>query len=394
MCPKVFIATIMSFIGAVLASNSPVLLWGKNSLGKPTLQTIPENEFVNLVAPLVKDNMVVAFLEENLSSKDFLCTNVPSGSSCYANLQHISPKTYYANVEDPFEALRSVSKEREFNSVDMSGKLTTGLTCKPGKVVFVNFDNDEKERGAVLEAHDAAIADISKNIDCPVVYMYLSVPANSVAPASRRVRRQTVDSKHHCFREGRQFLLCFTKLSIYNLDKDRRLSQPEELIVKEMKVSNITDLLSPLAVTLETGSQSIDFNISLVGGYSVMSNVIIGDVTFRSTIVEAPTDLSYACGNLTLHAIWKSATEPVDKVLIWENLQFQAPFNSKYDETFKFDDPWNCTGFFSPAILSGLFVVTIMLMIVFTGICWMMDINTMDRFDDPKGKSITISAAE
>lgn len=57
-------------------------------------------------------------------------------------------------------------------------------------------------------------------------------------------------------------------------------------------------------------------------------------------------------------------------------------------------DSFNCVGFFSAPIWSGLFVVFILLAITFYGIIMMMDIRTMDRFDDPKGKTITINASE
>lgn len=39
--------------------------------------------------------------------------------------------------------------------------------------------------------------------------------------------------------------------------------------------------------------------------------------------------------------------------------------------------------------------ITFMLLIILTyGITFIMDIRTMDRFDDPKGKTITINASE
>lgn len=69
-------------------------------------------------------------------------------------MQGVSPKTYYASVEAPIEALRSVATEREFNSLDASGKLETPLECAAGKVVFVDLDSaKEGERENSLESH-------------------------------------------------------------------------------------------------------------------------------------------------------------------------------------------------------------------------------------------------
>lgn len=393
MLTKLLVTTMMCILGMAMSSNSPVFLWGVDSPKKPSLQSVKQEEFGEIVAPLLKDTMVVAFLEENLSAKDFLCTNTQSAASCYAHLQGVSPKTFYANVENPVEALRAVATEREFNSVDKSGKLATPLPCDSGKVVFVNFESTKSDRGATLEAHDAAISAISKDIKCPAVYMYLSAPsAVSTAPQSHRVRREVVDTRYSCFRKDSQFLLCYTKLLI-DTPIDGRVHH-DELVVNSMSVISGKDSQSRFTVILGTTTKAVTFNISLVDGYFSMGNVVVGDVTFRARNIEAPTDFSFSCGNLTLSAIWKSPTEPIHQVLRWNNLQFQAPFNSKYSAKFAFGDAWSCTGFFSPAILSGLFVVVIMLMIVFTGICWMMDINTMDRFDDPKGKTITINATD
>lgn len=63
-------------------------------------------------------------------------------------------KTYYTSVENPFEALRSVSAEREFNTIGNNGQLANELQLSKGKIVFVNFEeNNSAERGAALELH-------------------------------------------------------------------------------------------------------------------------------------------------------------------------------------------------------------------------------------------------
>jgi hypothetical protein len=74
--------------------------------------------------------------------------------------------------------------------------------------------------------------------------------------------------------------------------------------------------------------------------------------------------------------------------------QVQPFFKTLNESEMVFGDSFNCVGFFSVPIWSGLFVVFILLSITFYGIMMMMDIRTMDRFDDPKGKTITINAAE
>jgi V-type H+-transporting ATPase S1 subunit len=59
-----------------------------------------------------------------------------------------------------------------------------------------------------------------------------------------------------------------------------------------------------------------------------------------------------------------------------------------------FGDAYNCELFFTPPIWSGLFVTSILALIMMWGLVMIMDIRTMDQFDDPKGKTITISVSE
>jgi V-type H+-transporting ATPase S1 subunit len=67
---------------------------------------------------------------------------------------------------------------------------------------------------------------------------------------------------------------------------------------------------------------------------------------------------------------------------------------TKSSENAKFSDPQERDSFFTPPILAGLFVTFLLLFIVTWGITMIMDIKTMDTFDDPKGKTITVNVAE
>jgi len=58
----------------------------------------------------------------------------------------------------------------------------------------------------------------------------------------------------------------------------------------------------------------------------------------------------------------------------------------------KFTEPWECVGFFSAGIWSGIFIVSILIGILTWGLAMIMDVKTMDRFDDPKGKAISFGA--
>lgn len=59
----------------------------------------------------------------------------------------------------------------------------------------------------------------------------------------------------------------------------------------------------------------------------------------------------------------------------------------------QFGPPWDCVGFFSIGIWSGIFAAAIALLILTYGMMMLANIKTMDRFDDPKGKTIIIPQA-
>lgn len=208
--------------------------------------------------------------------------------------------------------------------------------------------------------------------------------APATAPVvQRRLRRWTAaEGNINRFIVGNQFQIAFSKVS-YN---------GAEVTVSNMATQNSTPSANKFSVTLTTDKEPITFDItySSADGYFTLTNAKYGETALRTPGVNAPTTFSYACGNNT----WYSATvNNVVNKLSWNSLQLQAPFNAKVKDGFIFGDSWDCVGFVTPGILMGLFVLVILLVIVFLGLCWMMDIKTMDRFDDPKGKTITINAS-
>lgn len=59
----------------------------------------------------------------------------------------------------------------------------------------------------------------------------------------------------------------------------------------------------------------------------------------------------------------------------------------------RFGDAYDCVGFMSIPIWAGIFVTAILAIIMTWGLTMVMDIRTPDRYDDPKGKTITINAS-
>lgn len=74
---------------------------------------------------------------------------------------------------------------------------------------------------------------------------------------------------------------------------------------------------------------------------------------------------------------------------------FQAEyFGKKKKSKAEFSPADDAVTFFTIPILSGLFVTSLLVTIVLLGLSMIFDIKTMDQFDDPKGKTVTINASE
>ncbi|KAL9922698.1 vacuolar H[+] ATPase AC45 accessory subunit [Glossina fuscipes fuscipes] len=379
-------AVLFSILAQIEAGYAPVFLLGVKSTDKPSLIPVGQTEFIkDIIEPFVEKKAIVVFVEKYLNHKDFSC-------GCFDRLEAAPLKTYYAAVEDPVEGLKSLTinntKLQIDNTIDDNGDLEKFLDLARENIIFINFDDREdfnKKREVVLREHDEAIAKVIGKFGDKAYYIYTASKSTKALNRQRREVIPTTDG--YMYREGANLLLYFRSLAV-NDGKDTSFLKVDQTTVK---VEN-----SNISVTMATNaSKSLTFNIELSHGYFHMANVEYDGKKFRSSEVNAPTTFSYFCGDLTLYRIRAEHEPDADPyTLHWHSLQFQAPFNSKTKPDFIFGDAWHCVGFFSGGILMGLLIVVLLLTILFAGVCWMLDINTMDRFDDPKGKTITINTSE
>lgn len=146
-----------------------------------------------------------------------------------------------------------------------------------------------------------------------------------------------------------------------------------------------------MGVKLTAGTEIFDMLIELSGGTWFVQKFEYKGRRFFPVggRISAYDGKSYGCIELIL--------SDARTLIRFEDVQIQPLFHpdEEHKAIERFADRANdCTGFFSPAIWGALFVVIILLSIMTVGITMMLDIKTMDRFDDPKGKTITINAQE
>lgn len=364
--------------GIALSQNAPVFLWGSsNTPFRPALKTLNSNDFTDIILPNLKDAMLLVFLEENLQSQDFSQCKLKSGETCFANLKTYTPKTFYADVEDPVQSVKSlIEYDIEFVQIKNKKNLPKSLEFKAGKIVIISFEEKLTDRSQTLIEHDSIMAHMYGLVkdEGKVFAMYTSEENSQVI---RRTRRQVAPNTEHFDTKDEDitFWANFEKINI----------NAESIKVTAMKIKKADKAYNFTTTLTTTAKGDITFDVNIAHGYWYITEFKYDGEVFVGHI-ESSIGFSYYCGNI----IFKEKTNKV-KLLHISLLQVQ-PFYKVNAE--KFADPWHCTGFISGGIISGLFVTFMLIIIMSIGITWLLDIRTMDRFDDPKGKTITINVTD
>ncbi|XP_072422620.1 V-type proton ATPase subunit S1-like [Chiloscyllium punctatum] len=116
--------------------------------------------------------------------------------------------------------------------------------------------------------------------------------------------------------------------------------------------------------------------------------------SFNVTQIYAPAIYSYHCQRVAHRTPsssvlpWSTSTQ--EWVVIFEDFQIQG-FGVKGTQ---FSYASDCAGFFTPAIWMGLLTTFLMVFILTYGLHMITNLKTMDRFDDPKGPSISVPQTE
>ncbi|XP_058057298.1 uncharacterized protein LOC131208532 [Anopheles bellator] len=158
---------------------------------------------------------------------------------------------------------------------------------------------------------------------------------------------------------------------------------------------------SKLIVTFkvdEARKLTLKFRFEMDGGYWYMSKVDVFAMDTKSkegskaldTTLElegkapyAPLGASYSCGR---QLVFRNGTT----VLTLENIQVQPALEGKT----KFSSAWDCIGFTTAPILSGIFVTSFMLIGLTIAIVAILNIKPPNRFESRTGKQLTFTVQE
>lgn len=412
-----FCCFVAIFGGSCGAEFVPVFVWESNKptdvqITSPALKKYSTEDFadffVNKLSAFGKKPLVVVFTEENLSVEDFSWQDLEE-NSVFPHLESVIASAanvdFIPSVANPLRALRRLEKlGYEWQTVR---DLDTMTIPEQGGVVMVLEMEDAKgdeDRPDFLRGHDSVISSVysrlvSQGDNVVAVYTgrYSSWIEPENEPVLHRVRRLLAEPAPN----ATFMLMNKTSILIYASDKPQVIESDVKKIltllpdtVKRKESATYQSLRAKFSTS--TTDQIIleffFFNSTSSPGYWSLENVTyyVYSPNHTSNTVLTPESGIVAPVMFSYHCSSKTVFKAVNISLTFQNFQVQ-PYMEK---TKAFDDAYNCELFFTPPIWSGLFVTSILAFIMMWGLVMIMDIRTMDQFDDPKGKTITINVSE
>lgn len=155
------------------------------------------------------------------------------------------------------------------------------------------------------------------------------------------------------------------------------------VVVDYEPVTNLNN--TPVTVKLIFGATLASLPDS---GYWTLTTI---DVHYNSSVSSLDASVIYAPLGFCYHCSLPDALTDNSSSVTLDIVELQAQ-HWVTEGTFGY--PSDCIGFFTIPILSALFVMAILLAILTFGLTLVSNITTMDRFDDPKGKTISVNVSD
>ncbi|XP_059468627.1 V-type proton ATPase subunit S1-like [Neocloeon triangulifer] len=389
----------------------PVLLWQSPSLkGQETtvkespkkaaagLEKVDDELFSTLLKEIITAKagkpLILLFLEENLSSEDFLTDE----EKVFPHLQKIINKSkdtvYLPSVVSPTTAL----KELDQNGYTWLPYNSDELPESESIILVINLDDAQEgeSRPEMLSRHDQKINTIYNSalkVFNNVLGIYTSRYSswNSAEVALHRVRRQAVvpikvgNGTIFTDKDKKVVLhMNSAPILIMNNNKPMPLSDATTITVDEKEDLQTLSIVfsTPSKVTLRLRFPELYRGYWNLGEVEVENGATPVVLSLKNNIT-VPRNFSYHC------SAFNTTFRDANNSLIFTDFQVE-PYNYRVG----FSDPYDCSYFFTIPILSGLFCTGFLAIIMAWGLSMILDIKTNDRYDDPKGKTITVTATD
>lgn len=364
---------------------SPVLVF-KNK-GNPTTfgdgvisSTTPvkQGEFEQYFDKIDGNQKVVICLTDDLSPEDLSIRNVHKERGFQNLATQVSIERYLPYVEN---AVDNKFIQRFTMGVKLHTLTTTNeVEPEPSddeNIIIVSLpacDDDEESRFHCMAHIDRACYALSQLDEYKDALFILTSEMNSHLSEvhSRKARDVTTPAANDATVYSDAISMVYLKgLMVRN---KKGTDTPVSVTVTATKVSN-----NEIKVDF-TGQNSVSLVFQLDEGEYVILNQSKSKAFDKPIDLQSevawPQEFSFACVS---SLYMKNPDKNAENVgLYFHNLQIQLNFTNDGGAKFsKFGDSYDCVGFTSPAIWSGLFITFLLLGIVSTGITYIMDIRTV-----------------
>ncbi|XP_046454456.1 V-type proton ATPase subunit S1-like [Daphnia pulex] len=425
-------------------NNVPVYMWNidTDAVVNP-LHSLNAEELVGKVSLSLERKLIALFMQDELSVEDFKSNDLVALKSL---AEMDNDGTFYAPSVTKTNKLPEVLAAAGYGVVHVKSHQDLPASPLPGKTVLVvdlpatQLGDTRKEN---LQLNSNAISEVYETLKSqqPDVIGIFTAKKNSqlqMEESRRRITRNAPEKSGHVKEDayadkffnitqdtGKLFLF-FEKAPVLKI-KDEKKNEwanftlnvdPDTTGTFVNETGHTGKLvltykgLSPSGPANETGKlnkASITFHFSTKRGYwyvketAIDFDVKINDATFVennlilvTTDISTPLRRSWHCSpasrlasyGFTYNGTVMNYTNKV--ILNTDGFQLQ-PFKVSND---KFGDGYDCVGFFTEGIWAAIILGLIIAMMLAWAISMVADIKTPDRYDDPKGKTITVTATD
>lgn len=352
--------------------------------------------------PTVKPDAFTATLDAYKSHKKVIIV-----------LDHLSPEFFSKDLEHlpTFRRLDYLPLAQKPSAVldNMAGGRTPITVANGLGKTFADFGSDvdtivaewgprrsEESVGQYKGRLDRALANLLK--DLPDVVFILTGAQNTKALEQQALEKeeQAILSRKTRAVPAPGAAFKYDNLLVYYTAAYEHFKKDTKKPISEFKFTNIKPDgadENKLNVVFESQTYNIVISFEGAGGaWAATSARVNNNNVTGFTPIEAPAGFSFACAK-SFKIRLDGGSGDIEQLQI-QGLQIQPKFKSDSFDLSKFGAAYDCVGFTSPGIWAGIFVTLLLLIIMTIGITALMDIRSMDRFDDPKGKTITINTNE
>ncbi|CAH0389577.1 unnamed protein product [Bemisia tabaci] len=400
---------------AISESSVPVLLWESKNSGDhfhtvPALAEYDRDEFLNHFLKKIKNShskpLIVAFLEDTLSLEDFSWQD-SSKKQAFEKIQKLVDQSNgieflpaVKSVDDALQKLEGYGYSQK-NFKDLQGD-------EEGVFSFVRFDDGDRmdeDRPDMLNRHDELMAEAVKKLSSSqrnCIFVLSGKEPSWIEPqiseSLARMRRalQAVESNGTVADKGQgpflfnasgQVLLQTQEAPVLIVDGEKVVLPPTHDDQLDTRPDTLR-LISTFKGTDNGKKLVLRFIFKLSSNVWTLTSV---DYTYDNkdgsltptTPIRAGKGFAYL--DISPHTF---TNEDKSITLSFKNLKTQAWTRGTFSQAE------SKVGFFTIPIWTGILVVGMLALIMVWGLIMVLDIKTMDQFDDPKGKTISINASE